>query len=87
MLGIGNEDHCIVIKPLTKEESLKHDIPSNKKYKITVRSSYSRVSNKAFMEEISVLFSIDFTGEPKKFPTNWDKKERILSVNLRGSIK
>lgn len=87
MLGIGPEEQNIVIKPLTKEEALRHDIPNTKKYRITVRSSYSRISNKAFMDEISELFSIDLKDEPKKFPTDWDNKEKILYVDLRGSVK
>ena len=87
MLGISEDESTIVIKPLDKSEAMRHDIPDNKKYRITVRSSYSRVSNKAFMQEISEIFNVDLADEPRKYPTSWDKKEHILMIQLRGSIK
>lgn len=87
MLGISEDNQSIVIKPLDKEEAMRHDVPDNKKYRITVRSSYSRVSNKAFMEEISERFQVDLESEARKYPTAWDKKEHILYVQLRGSIE
>ena len=66
MLGIEKDKQMIVIKPLLKAEALSHAIPDNKKYRITVRSSYSRVTNKAFVEEITELFGIDIETNPKK---------------------
>ena len=37
MLGIEKSGHKIVIKPLLKAEAMRHDIPDNRKYRITVR--------------------------------------------------
>jgi hypothetical protein len=76
----------IVVKPLLKAEALSHAIPDNKKYRITVRNSYSRVTNKAFVEEITELFNIDLSTNPKKFVANWHSKEQILTVNLKEEI-
>ena len=52
MLGIDMEHKFVVIKPLNKEQDQRGDIPSNHKYKITIRSSYGRISNKDFMKKI-----------------------------------
>lgn len=86
MLGIEKDKKMIVVKPLLKAEALSHAIPDNKKYRITVRNSYSRVTNKAFVEEITELFNIDLSTNPKKFVANWHSKEQILTVNLKEEI-
>lgn len=86
MLGIEKDKQMIVIKPLLKAEALSHAIPDNKKYRITVRSSYSRVTNKAFIEEITDLFGIDISINPKKFVATWHAKEQILTVNLKEEL-
>ena len=86
MLGIQKENQKVVIKPLLKAEALRHDIPDNKKYRITVRSSYSRVTNKAFIEELSDLFNLDLVSNPKKYVANWHAKEQILIVDLKEEL-
>ncbi|MDD3067680.1 MAG: hypothetical protein WC134_02855 [Acholeplasmataceae bacterium] len=86
MLGIEKDKKMIVIKPMLKAEAQSHAIPDNKKYRITVRSSYSRVTNKAFVEEISDLFQIDLSTNPKKFVANWHSKEQILTVDLKEEL-
>jgi len=59
-------------------------IPDNKKYKITLRSSYARITNKAFMEEIMSLSGLNLLDESIKYPATWDNKEQILIVDLKG---
>lgn len=86
MLGIDKDKRAFVIKPLLKAEAMRHDIPDNKKYRITVRSSYSRVTNKAFLEEISRLFSFELAEKPRKFVANWQPKEQILIVDLKEEL-
>lgn len=86
MLGIDKDNKLVVIKPLLKAEAQSHAIPDNKKYRITVRSSYSRVTNKAFVEEIAELFSVDISTNPRKFVANWHSKEQILTVNLKEEL-
>ena len=34
------------IKPLNKDEAMSQQYPDNKKYKITVRASYARITSK-----------------------------------------
>jgi hypothetical protein len=83
MLGFDKDKSIIVIKPLNKEESMRHDIPDKSKYKITVRSSYSRVTNKAFMDIISEMMGLNFENEVHKFKANWESKNHILIVDLK----
>ena len=84
MLGVDELTHKIAIKPLSKEESMSKAIPDNKKYKITIRSSYARITNKAFMEEIMNLSGLNLLDESVKYPAVWDNKEQILIVDLKG---
>jgi hypothetical protein len=83
MLGFDKDKSIIVIKPLNKEESMRHDIPDKSKYKITVRSSYSRVTNKAFMDIISEMMQLNFDNEVHKFKATWESKNHILVVDLK----
>ena len=86
MLGIDKYNKLIVIKPLSKSDALRHDIADNKKYRITVRTSYSRVTNKAFMEEISELSKLNLEVETHKYKAAWDSKDQILIVDLKEEL-
>ncbi len=86
MLGFNKDEKLVFIKPLTKEAATKHDIPENAKYRISVRTSYSRVANKAFVNEIADLVNLDLETATYKFKANWDSKEKLLVVDLKEAI-
>lgn len=86
MLGYNKDQKTIFIKPLDKEHALRQDIPDSNKYRITVKSSYSRVTNKAFMDEISEIANLDLTKDAKKFKASWLEKEQILIVDLKEEV-
>lgn len=86
MLGMDRKNRMMIIKPLNKAESMRHDIPESNKYKITVRSSYGRVTNKAFVDEVSESFGIDLTLAPKKYKATWDHKSDLLFVDLKEEL-
>ncbi|MDY0074933.1 MAG: hypothetical protein WC992_05265 [Acholeplasmataceae bacterium] len=86
MLGIEKNGQMIVIKPLNKAEAIKHDIPESNKYKITVRSSYSRVANKAFIDEIGQMIQVDFSQETRKYKANWQNRDQLLLVDLKEEV-
>jgi hypothetical protein len=86
MLGYNKDRKIIFIKPLNKEQALRHDTSDSSKYRITVKSSYSRVTNKAFMEEIISMANIDLEAETKKFKANWNEKEQILVMDLKEEV-
>lgn len=86
MLGIEKAKQLIIIKPLSKADAMRHDIPDSNKYKMTVRSSYGRVTNKAFVEELSEMFNLDVTLVAKKFKATWDHKNELLVVDLKEEV-
>lgn len=87
MLGLDVSAKMIVIKPLSKELDQRGDIPANRRYKITLRSSYGRISNKSFMQEIEKLAGIDLTVGAKKYPAEWDDKEHVLRIDLKEGLE
>ena len=86
MLGLEKSKRLIAIRPLNKADYMKHDIPESNKYKITVRSSYSRVTNKAFMQEVSDFAGLNLENETHKFKATWDQKNQILIVDLKEEV-
>lgn len=86
MLGLNKDEKLFFIKPLSKEAAVKHDIPENAKYRISVRSSYSRVANKAFVAELSDLVALNLDEKSYKFKANWNSKDNILIVDLKEEL-
>ncbi|MBU1094026.1 MAG: hypothetical protein KKH01_06160 [Firmicutes bacterium] len=86
MLGFDKAKKLIVVKPLNKTDAIRHDIPENQKYRITVRSSYSRVTNKAFMEEMSELANLNLEFETHKYKANWNSKDQLLIVDMKEEL-
>lgn len=82
MLGIDYDSKKIIIKPLSKEMDLRGDIPETQKYKITIRSSYGRISNKEFMRKVEKVGGFSLTTEPKKFPAVWDEAKHLIIIEM-----
>ena len=82
MLGIDSVNKKIIIKPLTKEMDQRGDIPETQKYKITIRTSYGRISNKEFMRRIEKIGGFSLNVEPKKCPAIWDSSKRIVIIEI-----
>ncbi len=83
MLGVNEKEKLIFIKPLNKERAMMHDIPDSSKYRITIRTSYGRITNKAFLNEIVDWFGHDVIDNVMKFKASWDSKNEILIVDLK----
>lgn len=87
MLGIDKENDLIIIKPLMKDFAMKKVIADNQKYKITVRNSYSRVTNKAFIKEIVKHFSLRLNDNTLKYHCYFDEHNTQLNINIKEEIK
>lgn len=81
MLGIDYDKKLVYIKPLSKDQDQRGDIPEKSKYKITIRSSYGRISNKDFMQELSSIMNRNLKN-PVKCVTTWDFDEKVLIIDL-----
>jgi hypothetical protein len=86
MLGFDKANDLIIIKPLTKDLAMKNTIPNNQKYKITVKSSYSRVTNKAFVNEIINIFELNLNNDTIKYRCYFDETNNQLNINIKEAI-
>jgi hypothetical protein len=82
LLGIDEETRRLAIKPITKDEVDLGTIPEEKRYKITVRQSYARVSNKKFMKEVADLANLKLAHNSYKFKAKWSKESSALVIDL-----
>lgn len=83
MLGYDAEMYRIFIKPLTKTEAIRGDIPEHARYNITINSSYGRITNKAFMSHIEEIFHLGLTDKGNKFKAIWNNSKEMLEVLLK----
>ncbi len=84
LLGLDKENKKIAIKPVTKEEKSLGYIPKEQQHNITVKSSYSRICNKLFLQEVAELMNLDFQAQHAyKYKAAWDEKENALIINLK----
>ncbi|MFI3252099.1 MAG: hypothetical protein R3Y60_03045 [bacterium] len=86
MLGLDYENKVVYIKPLSKEEATRGDITEKEQYKITVKSSYARVSNKNFINEIKKVLGISDLTDPKKYIASFDDYSRSLKIDLNRGV-
>ena len=85
LLGYDPDGQRIAVKPISKEEVDSGKIPEEKRHKITVKSSYARVSNKKFMKEVAQNTNLDLThGKSFKFKAVWSKPDSALVIDLKN---
>lgn len=83
LLGYDAENSKIVIKPLSKDEVIRGDIPESSLYNISISASYARVTNKAFLSTVIDLFNLDLPKEGFKYKTVWNEKHKVLEILLK----
>ena len=72
MLGLDTEKKLIAIKPIRKGDTELEYIPEEQRHNITIKSSYSRISNKRFIEDIAKMINLDFEEKNYyKFGAYW----------------
>ncbi len=84
MLGIDIDRLKIAIKPVSKEDVDTGIVAKEKFHKISVKSSYARVSNKKFLLDVAQIANIKLDNSNSlKFKTYWNKEEHLLIVDLK----
>lgn len=85
LLGFDKANYLIAIKPITKEEIALGYVPEEQQHNITVKSSYSRICNKLFLQEVAQLMNLDFTNnQSHKFKASWNDKDDVLIIDLKN---
>lgn len=84
LLGFDPSNQEIAVKPLSKESALLGLIPEDQMHNITIKSSYSRICNKAFMQEVSEVAHLSFLDNKcYKYKAVWNEKEDALIIDLK----
>lgn len=87
MLGVDTKKQEVYIKPITKNEVTRNDYDKTELYNITLKSSYSRITNKGFMKEIKKIIGTNEIGaKPKKFLIEYDEENKVLVVDLKEEL-
>ena len=85
LLGLDENSGRIAVKPISKEEVELGTIPEEKRHKITVKSSYARVSNKKFLKEVSKFAKLDLANNKSlKFSATWSREDSALVIDLNN---
>jgi len=83
MLGLDTEKKLIAIKPILKGDTELEYIPEEQRHNITIKSSYSRISNKRFIEDISEMVDLNFENNNYyKFGAYWSESDQALIIDL-----
>ncbi len=85
MLGINKEEHKAYIKALNKEMVERENIPQTQLYRVTLRQSYGRISNKEYIKRISEITGKDYTI-PVKYMMTYDYDEHMLVIDLNREV-
>src|SRR5690606_3982573 len=86
MLGYDEKNQLLFIKPLSKSEVLRGDIPEHTRYNISINTSYGRITNKAFITRISQLFNLNLTDKGLKYKAQWIQSQNMLEVSLKEVV-
>ena len=81
--GYDENKKLLFIKPLTKSEVLRGDIPEHARYNISINTSYGRITNKAFILKVANLFNLDLKDKGIKFKGQWISNQNMLEVSLK----
>ena len=85
MIGLDKDKRAIVIKPIDYNLSQRGDVDQSMMYKLSVSTSYGRITSKDVVDNIKEVFNKDIID--KKFMTSWDDDSSTLSILLNKEEK
>lgn len=86
MLGYDEERNYIIIKPLSKEDVLRGDIPEHARYNISNNVSYSRITNKLFLTKVIEIFNIKIENTAIKYHAYWRTNNDTLEISIKEVV-
>lgn len=83
LLGYDTENKKVIIKPLSKDEVMRGDIPETSLYNVSISVSYARITNKAFLSTVIDEFNLELPKEGLKYQAKWNEKHKSLEIDLK----
>ena len=88
IVGINRETNELVIKGLSKEEVEQQDISKESIKKLSVKKSYSRITGKSLVDEVSKVYDFDFKLCPAyKLSAKWNNRYKMLIASWENEVK
>lgn len=83
LLGFDIDREVVIIKPLTKDDVIRGDIPESSLFNVSMNVSYARITNKSFLGVVNETFSLKLPKEGYKYKAEWNSKHKSLEVLLK----
>lgn len=88
LVGLDKEKKKVIIKKVSREETLRGDINKNNLHDISIKSSYGRITGKQLILELSEILNLDFDNKKSfKYIAMWYNAERMLIVETGEEVK
>lgn len=85
LLGYDEQSTTIGIKPVYHDDINKQLYPKEQLHKISIGSSYARIANKAFIQNVAHKHNFNLEElNSIKLNANFDVIHQILVVNIKG---
>ena len=67
LLGFDIDREVVIIKPLSKDDVIRGDIPESSLFNVSMNVSYARITNKSFLGVVNETFSLKLPKEGYKY--------------------
>jgi hypothetical protein len=75
-----DENKNVVIRPLSKNQVERGDIPTDIVFSFQCKKTYSRICSCSLMKNIEQACGITLSSDPQKFNTRWNNDEGFLII-------
>lgn len=83
-IGIDSDSNNLIIKNVSKEEAESHIIDKNQLHKISIKTSYARITGKKIIDEIKNIFNLEFKTQLScyKLGAKWNTGDKMLIIEM-----
>ena len=83
-IGMDSDTNNIIIKKVSKEDA--EAIDKNSLTKISLKSSYGRITGKKMIDQIGLILGLDFkTQSAYKYNAKWNTGTKMLIIETGGN--
>jgi len=88
LIGFDLEEHCLLIKPISKEEAIIRNLSDDSLHPMSIKPSYGRINGKSLVKKLCYYFPIDFQEiKAHRYFCEWSSTENLLKIKLKKEVK
>ena len=80
-----DENHNIIVMPLTKEVVESGTLDECCLLKIEFHKSFARIASTQLLKQIGEALHLQLSNKPIQFETKWDSVQNVLIINTGGT--